>query len=116
MNKETYTAFDPMDPLDAMILTDPEYDELVAEVESYVESCATGSSAINEFANDIVADDDEIEDFTEDEDDDSIDLAGDAAAEDAEDYSAAEMELLAGDFANNDAIDSLDDMEFTGEE
>ena len=39
-----------------------------------------------------------------------IDMPADSVSGDAEEYGAAEMELLAGDFANNDAIDSLDDM------
>ena len=80
MAKQMYSAFDPMDPLDLCIMTDPNYDKAVG--------------------------------YSEDGED--VDLPYDPAAEDAEDYSAAEMELLSGDFGNNTAIDSIDGIEFTG--
>jgi hypothetical protein len=113
MNKELYVGFDPLDPLDNMIMTDPELDNVVAEVESYIDNCAKGNDfAIQEFANDIVDEDDDFDDFVDD--DDTVDMASDVAGEDAEDYSAAEMELLSGDFGENDAVDSVDGIEFTG--
>jgi hypothetical protein len=110
-NKETFMAFDPLDPVDNMILTDPNCDDMVAEVESYIDNCAKGNnSIITESADEDIDYADDVDYFSDDGD--FVDMPSDIASEDAEDYGAAEMELLAGDFANNDAIDSIDDMEF----
>lgn len=114
MNKEKFCTFDPMDPLDLAIMTSPEYDHAVDELTKYTESAAVGMDSVLSEAYDTGIGNDQFE--AEDDsnvgfdDDDSADLPGDFASEDAEDYSAAEMELLAGDFGN--PIESVDDIEF----
>lgn len=118
MNKETFSAFDPMDPLDLAIMADPEYDHVVDEIGNYVEAAAMGRDGVLSEAYDAPVGADQF--AAEDDaavgldDDDSTDLPGDYASEDAEDYSAAEMELLAGDFGN--PVESVDELEFTGAE
>lgn len=118
MSKELFEAFDPMDPLDLAIMTDPTMDHIVDELEKYTEAAALGrDSALSEaYETGIGNDQFEAEDDAEVgyDDDDSIDLPGDYASEDAEDYSTAEMELLAGDFGN--PINSVDGLEFIGAE
>lgn len=114
MSKETFTAFDAMDPLDLAIMTDPNYDHTVDELDRYVEAAATGGTAVLSEAYETGIGNSQFE--AEDElglgyeDDDSIDMPGDYASEDAEDYSTAEMELLAGDFGH--PIDAIDGLEF----
>lgn len=114
MAKETFNVFDAMDPLDLAIMVDPAYDHTVDELDRYVEAAATGGSAVLSEAYDNGIGNNQFE--AEDElgvgydDDDSIDMPGDFASEDAEDYSTAEMELLAGDFGH--PVDSIDGLEF----
>lgn len=118
MSKETFCAFDPMDPVDLAIMTDPEYDHAVDEISGYVEAAAVGRDGVlsEAYETGIGNDQFEAEDDAEVglDDDESTDLPGDYASEDAEDYSAAEMELLAGDFGH--PIESVDELEFTGAE
>ena len=106
-----FMVFDPMDPLDNAIMADPEFESAVEDVENYVGHAANGDNSYicTEGAYEGIEDLDDMVDSYSD-DGDMIDMPADSASEDAEDYGAAEMELLAGDFANNDAIDSLDDM------
>lgn len=113
MNKPKFMVFDPLDPLDNAIMTDPELESAVDEIENYVEHVENGDNnyICTEGAYDGIEDPDDLVDSYSD-DGDSIDMPADAASEDAEDYGAAEMELLSGDFANNNAIDSLDDMQY----
>ena len=113
MNKPKFMVLDPLDPLDNAIMTDPELESAVDEIENYVEHVENGDNSYicTEGAYDGIEDPDDLVDSYSD-DGDSIDMPADAASEDAEDYGAAEMELLSGDFANNNAIDSLDDMQY----
>lgn len=118
MIKEYFEAFNPMDPLDLAIMTDPTYDHTVDELDKYTESAGMGrESALSEAyepgiaADQFEADDDNNVGY---DDNDSIDMPADYASEDAEDFSAAEMELLAGDFGN--PVDAIDTIEFIGAE
>ena len=115
MAKQMYSAFDPMDPLDLCIMTDPNYDKAVDEIEKYTEAAAIGRDTILSEAYETEIGNDQFEAEVDNgvgysEDGEDVDLPYDPAAEDAEDYSAAEMELLAGDFGH--PIDSIDGLEF----
>ena len=101
LNKEMYEAFNPMDPLDLAIMTDPEFDHEVDELEKYTEAAAHGRDSVLSEAYETGIGNDQFQ-------------AEDDASEDAEDYSTAEMELLAGDFGN--PINSVDGLEFTSAE
>lgn len=111
MSNSKFMVFDPMDPLDNAIMSDPEFESTVEDVENYVDHMAVGDSSYicTEGVYDGIEDLDDLTDSYSD-DGDQIDMPADSVSGDAEEYGAAEMELLAGDFANNDAIDSLDDM------
>lgn len=117
MAKETFSVFDPLDPLDNMIMTDPRYDKLVDSIQEEVESIAAGKDGIYESAYEtgLAADQfrAEIDSDTGFADDgDYIDNAADPIDDDAGEYGSAEMELLGGDFGH--PIESVDGLEFTG--
>ena len=114
---EKFMTFDPLDPLDLCIMVDPNYDTAVDELTAHTENAAIGRDTyLSEAyeteigADQFKAEDDDNVGFADDND--STDMPADFAAEDAEDYSAAEMELLSGDFGN--PIDAVDGIEFTG--
>lgn len=111
--KQNFMTFDPMDPLDLAIMVSEECDEMVDEVDDLEENASRDGHMITEaYETEIGADplDNEI---MMDEYDGSCDNPCDPATEDAEDYDAAEMELLAGNFGSNDCTESIDDIEFT---
>lgn len=114
----TYSAFDPMDPLDNMIMTSPEYDKDVDKIEEEVQNIADGKDGIYESAYEagIAADQFRSEldaDVGFADDGDMLDNAADPVDDDAAEYGSAEMELLGGEFGNN-AVDAVDGFEFTG--
>ena len=105
MNK--FMVFDPMDPLDNAIMADQEFESTVEDVEH----AANGDNSYicTEGVYEGIEDTDDMVDSYSD-DGDMIDMPADSASEDAEDYSTAEMELLAGDFGH--PVDSIDGLEF----
>jgi hypothetical protein len=119
MAMDYFNAFDPMDPLDAMIMSSPEYDHIVDNLQEQINMIAEGKDGIYEsvYNTDTIGlDQFEAEDDADvgySDDGDSIDNYADPITSDAADYGAAEMELLNGEFSNN-AYDSIDDIEFTG--
>lgn len=118
MAMDTFNAFDPHDPLDAVILTDPACDHIVENLQEEVNLISDGRDGIYEsvYQSGLGLDQFEAEDDAEvgfSDDGDMIDDAADPITDDAAEYGAAEMELLNGEFGNN-AIDSIDGIEFTG--
>lgn len=111
---QNYMTFDPMDPVDLAIMVSPEYDKLVEEVDQLEENAAMGGHMIMEaYETEIGADPTENEIMMDDYSG-SCDNPYDPASEDAEEYDAAEMELLSGDFGSNDCTEIIDGVEFTG--
>lgn len=118
MAMDVYNAFDPHDPLDAVILADPELDGVVESLQEEVNLIGEGRDGIYEsvYQSGLGLDQFEAEDDADvgfSDDGDMIDDPADPITDDAADYGAAEMELLSGEFGN-DAVESIDGIEFTG--
>lgn len=110
-----YKVFDLCDPLDLCICMDPSHEQLVKETEENVSSVISGAIRISENYNSIDTDNTFTEGLNPGEDGSgSADMAYDPISEDAEDYEAAELDLLGGSFASEDQLDMVDNIEFGG--
>ena len=110
-----YAVFDLRDPLDLCICMDPLYEQLVKEIEENVFAEISGATRISESSNNFATDNSFTEGFNPGEDgSDLADMPYDLISEEAEDYEAAEVDLLGGSFASEDQLDAVDNIEFGG--